>query len=318
MQSDCNLVLRDSSNNAIWASNTGCKAPSPGPAPPSPTPGPPPGPLPPIPDKVWFGWWGGKPNETFALSADTASIIFDPIPSDADIDKYGGQNGVRFLYPAFMYFCQEQQMTGACTLFGDYESRWNAAVPKLAQYLKDQKIVGFTAGDQRLCGKKNMKTSLSTWNTMLSTIRNSFPRGTSIIYTNECRSTFDEGNCPFDKVPSTIDWIGFDRYRSDSNSDFFKTQIKEVYEQQVYPKLNSHQKIAVTPEVTHDNEKDWKDCDDKCRAKVELQDAHDFVDWQKSDSRIAFVCPYRLDNLVSNTYAGDLRDFWNNYGKGTK
>jgi hypothetical protein len=55
MQSDCNLVLRDNSNNAIWASNTICKSPAPGPAPPAP---PPPPPL------------GYKPNIIFHLADD--------------------------------------------------------------------------------------------------------------------------------------------------------------------------------------------------------------------------------------------------------
>merc|ERR1712151_532641 len=105
--------------------------------------------------------------------------------------RYGGTS-LRFLYPAFKFFCQEQAETGACTLFSDFQSRWNAAVPRMQQLLASQKILGFSIGDERICGSK-FKTSLSDWETMINTIRSSFPdRSKAIIHTNECGGTFGE------------------------------------------------------------------------------------------------------------------------------
>lgn len=318
-QCDCNVVLRDASGNSLWATNTGCQIPvpspsSPGPSPTSPGPSPSVGPLPPVPDKIWFGWWGGAPDNTWDKSIESASLLFDPIPADNDIDQLGGSNGVRFLYPAFMFFCQEQAMTGACTLFSDYQSRWATAIPKLTNYLRHGKILGFNIGDERICGTKQ-KSSVADWNTIISTIRASFPRGQAIIYTNECASSFEDGT-PIKTIPDGLDWISFDHYRSNKDSGFID-DLRKRYEENLYPKLASHQMVSIIPEVTCDDKK-WDDCDSKCCAKVELQDAKDAMDWQSKDSRIAFINPYRLDDLVNNKYGMELYDYWKNVGQGTK
>ena len=162
--------------------------PSPGPSPPSPTPGG----LPAIPDKLWFAWWGaktGKDDDSYTgPGTECASVVMDPQPKDKDIDKYGASD-TRFLYPAYNILAKcKDDMTGDCDLRDDIAERWKEAVPKLTQYLKDKKILGFTLGDERVCHGM----SLEDWTTMADTMRKSFPRGTAIIYGNECGSTFFE------------------------------------------------------------------------------------------------------------------------------
>ena len=66
-------------------------------------------------------------------------------------------------------------------------------------------------------------------------------------------------------------------------------------------------------------------CDDKCTAKVELQDAKDAIEWAHKDSRIALVAPYAwwrdgkvekgLDQLKD---ADDLKKFWIDFGTSTR
>ena len=280
---------------------------------PPPPPSPSPGPLPPVPDKLWFGWWGGEPDGSWNTSAESASLLFDPMPPDDVIDQYGGNDGLRFLYPSYMHFCQEQRTTGTCTLFPDYRSRWEAAVPKIHQYLVDGKILGLFIGDELICGAKQ-KTPVADWLSIISTVRSSFPRGTAILYTNECQSTVTSGS-PVKTFPDELDWVSVDKYRSHKEPGFI-AELEDFYKANVYPMMASHQKVAIIPEVTHD--KHWDGCDDECVAKVELQDAKDAVDWQEKDSRVAFINPYRLDDLVTNKDADDLRKFWYDFGKGTR
>ena len=173
----------------------------------------------------------------------------------------------------------------------------------------DQKILGFNVGDERICGNDKHGTSVGDWNTIINTMRNSFPRGQAIIYTNECASTFENtANFNLD-IPDSLDWIGFDRYYSKSDTHgFIKNTLKPAYEKYLYPKLKDHHKVAITPQVTN------------CQklGKNELDDAKDAVAWAQSDPRVTFILPYRLDDLEGHCKGSDLYNFWVNYGKGTK
>ena len=179
---------------------------------------------------------------------------------------------------------------------------------------------------------------------MADTMRKDFPRGTAIIFGNECGSTFFKEDLipkalciplpPIPEswaagvslllpvqVPDSIDWISVDKYHKD-DKDGFVDKLRGLYEQYIYPKLASHQKVGVSPRVGPCKEdQDCPDPDDESKAaEVELDDAKEFVDWQKSDDRIAFMIPYRLDDFVrmKGGKADDLRDYWYDYGKGTK
>ena len=107
--------------------------------------------------------WGSTP-EVYPWS----SIAWDDIP-DSDIDQYGGPN-LRFFYDVAKYFCVD---TDNCDIYPDYQDRWNNAVPKMTQLLKDQKILGFFLGDEVICNNKGTGPT----NTMANTVRNTFPRG---------------------------------------------------------------------------------------------------------------------------------------------
>ena len=206
----------------------------------------------------------------------------------------------------------------------------------MKQLLQDEKILGFMIGDERV--DKHMP--IPDWETMIHTVRNSFPRGTAIIYANDfvCgdsthRNQTLEGrrrrkdppppppNC-LSSIPPALDWISSDKYRQDTASGFIG-KIKQMYQRAIYPKLQDHQKVAVIPGVGHpiDN---FKICDDSCTAQIELQDAKDTVAWAQSDSRVALVAPYRWSATGSETGlkqlsdADDLRNYWQNFGKGTK
>lgn len=287
--------------------------PTPPPTPPAP-PAPTPGPLPQIPQKMWFGYWGNHPDDG---SYDHSSLVFDN-PSDDDIDQHGGP-GLRFLYPAFKFFCQEQAESNVCTLYDDYQSRWDAAVPRMQQLLQEQKILGFSIGDERICGCKPGRSSVSDWETMINAIRASFPdRGTAIIHTNECKGTFSNDGC-INSVPEGLDWIIFDKYRSDDNSDFFNKYIKDVYKDSVFPKMHDHQKIGLGPQVSYDGNK-FGDC--STIAKAELSDAKDSVAWAESDDRIMFITPYayrdwpKIEGKCDE--AKELMDYWVQFGRGTQ
>ena len=223
-------------------------------------------------------------------------------------------------------------------MYPDYQARWNAAVPQMRQYLSQQKILGFFACDECICHGAGDQLNI-----MIKTVRATFPRGTAIIYANECGSTFDcsdhasidtaENTTEFGQakamkgsVPAELDWISIDRYRTNSDPGHMPGLRKHCYEDIIYPLMHDHQKVAIIPQVGHPKD-DYKICDDECTAGVELQDAKDAVAWAQSDSRVALVAPYSwkrhditqaetgLDEMGSNT---DLKAFWISYGQGTK
>jgi len=307
-QSDCNMVLRDSALNALWATNTSCR----------PAPGPAPGPLPPLPQKLWFGMWGsnlGGSANPFLFS----SVIWDDIPSDATIQQYGGPAS-RFLYPTGKFFCKDFGETGLCTLLPDFQARWDAGVPQMRALLQSQKILGFFLGDELTCGGKRGADAYKAVVTMANAVRSSFPRGSAIIYTNECGSLYGTGV----KVPDAIDWISIDHYRKDAKPGFISQLKKDYYEDRVYPMMAPHQKVGIVPQVGHPKD-NTVICSDSCTAKVELQDAKDAVAWAKGDPRVALIAPYAwrrdgkvevgLDQLGDN---GDLKNYWITFGKGTR
>lgn len=122
-------------------------------------------------------------------------------------------------------------------------------------------------------------------------------------------------------MPDSIDWISIDKYHKKIKDNVpFVDKLRSKYEQYIYPKLNSHQKVAISPRVGCDSEaRDCPDPDDSAEnAKVELDDAHRFQSWQRNDPLIAMMSPYRLDDLVVADDADDLRDFWYKWGKSTK
>jgi hypothetical protein len=264
---------------------------------------------------MWFGFWGAD-----ADAYGSSSLYWDGPVDDATIESQGG-GGMRFMYQATKIFCQEQQVSGQCTLFSDFQARWDAAVPKLAQYLKESKILGFFVGDEQIC---RTKSAVAGWTTIANTMRNSFPRNTAIIWGNECGSTFGDSDkkAVVDKVPDAFDWISIDHYRSDKSGDFVN-DLKDMYNKYIYPKLQSHQKVAVIPQVGHPKD-NFKICDDKCTASIELQDAKDVLSWARGDSRVTMIAPYRWSasgketGLKQMTDADALKGFWFDFGKGTK
>ena len=306
MQGDCNLVLYNDDSSVGWSSNTSCS--SPGPAPGPGPPGPDPSSLPNVPNKpMWFGFWGSNPDVY-----SSSSLVWDGI-TEADIDQHGSPN-LRFMYPAYKFFCQEQSLSGHCTLFPDYQSRWNNAVPKLVQLLKDQKILGFFAGDEMICSNK----AVGPTNTMIDTIRATFSKGKAIIWINECGSTFREHS-----MPANADWVSLDHYRSSKDEDYIG-KVKNDYDEAIFKKLHDGQRVVVIPGVGHPKD-NFKICDDKCTAALELKDAKDMVEWAHDDGRIAGIMPYAwmrdghvefgLNQMSDN---GDLLSYYQKLGRSTK
>merc|ERR1719506_1775119 len=194
---------------------------------------------------------------------------------------------MRFLYQIGSYFADGDR--GTWTWHSDYQSRWNAAIPKLTQLLKDRKILGFMLPDE--CVDKGL--SIDHWETMIKTVRATFPRGSSIIYAsdNVCGDdTNDPAKC-IKHLPDELDWISSALYRDDqsTSSKELIAKYKEKYNQQIYPKLKSHQRVGINPGV---GRLDKSICSDKCQAEIELNDAKEFVAWVKSDQRVGVVMPY--------------------------
>jgi len=229
------------------------------------------------------------------------------------INKHGG-GGLRFLYPAFVHFCEEEEMTGMCTLKDDYEDQWNAAVPELTRLLGDGKMIGFTVGDERVCSNGKHGTPVEDLVTMIDTIRASFPdRKKAIIHYNECGGTFggdpnhggeDCDGAAMEDVPEGIDWINIDHYRSDDTDDDFMDNLKQYHEECIYPKMHSHQKICITPGTTSEV------CPDEETCK---KDAEYTVDWAESDDQVGCITAYRWDSMEDLDNWPDLKDFWIDY-----
>ena len=83
---------------------------------------------------LWFGMWGSI-SEIYPWS----SIVWDSVPP-SDIDQYGGPS-LRFFYDVTQIFCNGDIHN--CQMHPDYQQRWNNALPKAPQLLKDKKILGF-------------------------------------------------------------------------------------------------------------------------------------------------------------------------------
>jgi len=224
---------------------------------------------------------------------------------------------MRFLYPAGQYFCSSDG-NKHWTWFPDYQSRWNSAVPKLTNLLKQRKIMGFIIGDE------SVDKGLSTdhWETIIKTIRATFPRGEAIIYANDyiCDDNANPAPPCISHIPAELDWISSAKYRDPPDkSSGFVDSVRHFYKDNIYSKLASHQKVAVVPMIGPAQDI----CNDKCFAQVELQDAKDFVAWAESDSRVALIAPYVWDGgtgegLVDMDDADDLKQYWQKYGRATK
>lgn len=260
-----------------------------------------------VPQKpLWFGMWGSDQD-----SNGFSSLVWDAV-QDSDVDQHGGGD-LRFLYPVWKFFCQEQQQTGVCTLYSDYQSRWDNAVSKMKQYLSSGKIIGFFPGDERICKMKGTGVT----DTIINTVRNDFPKGTAIIYINECGSTWPEHS-----MPEGADWVSVDRYRGDKDQDYVK-DVKKIYDD-IFKKLHSGQKVGLCPGVGHPRDHE-KICDDECTANVELQDAKDFVEWAHSDDRVIFIAPYAWMRdgqievgLNQMSHNDELKQFYKKLGQSTK
>ena len=123
-------------------------------------------------------------------------------------------------------------------------------------------------------------------------------------------------------MPANVDWVSSDHYRTKSSDDYLH-DVKEMYAP-IFSKMHGHQRAVLIPGAGHPKDH-HKMCDDQCTAKVELQDAKDFVDWAKSDSRIVGVMPYSwmrdgqveqgANQLSGN---GDLLKFYADLGRSTK
>jgi hypothetical protein len=266
--------------------------------------------LPDIPDvDIWVGFWG-----TRKAAYDVASLAFDnsgPAYTTEKIEKHGG-GGLRFLYPVFVFFCEEEEMTNTCTLKDDYKDQWKAAVPMLTQLLKEGKIIGFTVGDERVCGDGHHGTPVKDLVKMIDHVRESFPdRSKAIIHYNECWKTFgyEDDNCKhaaMDDVPEGLDWINIDHYRKSDTDDDFMDKLKKYHEECIYPKMHKHQKICITPGTTSEVCPNEKTC---------LKDAKYAVNWAESDDKVGCITVYRWDDMddLDDGEWSDLKDYWIDY-----
>ena len=268
-------------------------------------------PPPPILDQLWFGVWASDVD-----SRNFTSLVWD-CWDDETIEQQG-EAALRFLYQVGNFFCSYEG-NKTWSFYPDYQARWNRVVPKLRQLLVAQKILGFMIGDESV----DKGLSIEQWETIIQTVRATFPQGTAIIYANDyvCSSTSKPDTPCVRRIPDALDWISSATYRSNSSSGFIGS-IRASYENHIYPKLHSHQKIAVIPEVGQASYP--RICDDECMARIELQDAKDTVAWARSDSRVALIAPYLWTTqgndggLKDMSGANDLKKYWEDFGRSTK
>ena len=260
----------------------------------------------------YFGFWGDD-NRTAAFT----NLSWDPAPTNDTLAQMPVGGPRRYLFPSWRYFCQEQVVYAKCTLFPDYQRRWDEAVPFLARLLQEQKILGFLTGGERV----SHNTSCSTWSILANTVRKSFPVSTgAVIYANEGISTFQDKLCD---VPAAYDWISMDYFRADARTGYI-AGLRKLYETVLYPRLAPHQQVVILPQTGQVLDVGVV-CNDTCTADLELQDAHDAVQWSQDDGRVAMLAPYAWSRggaekgLVEMAAEGGgasakLLAFWKNYG----
>ncbi len=260
----------------------------------------------------YFGFWGDD-NRTAAFT----DLSWDPAPTNETLARMPAGGRRRYLFPSWRYFCQEQVVYAKCTLFPDYQRRWDAAVPFLARLLREEKILGFLTGGERV----THNTTCSTWSILANTVRASFPVSTgAVIFANEGISTFQDKLCD---VPAAYDWISMDYFRADAGTGYV-AGLRRLYETVLYPRLAPHQKAVVLPQTGQVFDVGVV-CNDTCTAELELQDAHDTVQWSRDDARLAMIAPYAwsrgapekgLAELAAEggEASANLLAFWKNYG----
>ena len=186
-----------------------------------------------------------------------------------------------------------------------------------------------------MIGDESVDKGLPTdhWETIIETIRATFPRGTAVIWASDW--VCSEPNCTnggkpcscIERIPAALDWISSAIYRTNSSSGFIGSVVRASYENHIFPKLASHQKVAVIPQVVVND----GPCDDACMARIELQDAKDSVAWARNDSRVALIAPYLWRSQgcdghgcdlglkeVRGAGTDDLRTYWEDFGRSTK
>merc|ERR1719213_930729 len=85
-------------------------------------------------------------------------------------------------------------------------------------------------------------------------------------------------------------------------------ELNEYHELCAYPKMHSQQRICITPGTTSEVCPNEKTC---------LQDAKYAVKWAESDEKVAFITPYRWDDMeeVDDGEWSDLKDYWIKYAR---
>ena len=124
-------------------------------------------------------------------------------------------------------------------------------------------------------------------------------------------------------MPANADWVSIDHYRSSKDEDYIG-KVKNDYDEAVFKKLHDGQKVVVIPGVGHPKD-NFKICDDKCTAALELKDAKDMVEWAHDDGRIAGIMPYAwmrdghvefgLNQMSDNS---ELLSYYQKLGRSTK
>ena len=261
----------------------------------------------------FFGFWGDD-NRTDAFT----DLSWDPAPSADTLARMPAGGRRRYLFPSWRYFCREQVVYAKCTLFPDYQRRWDAAVPFLSRLLREEKIAGFLTGGERV----THNTTCSTWSILADTVRASFPVSSgAVIYANEGIATFRDKLCD---VPASYDWISMDYFRAGSGKGYI-AGLRGLYETVLYPRLAPHQRVVVLPQTGQVFDVGVV-CNDTCTAEIELQDARDAVRWSREDPRVAMLAPYAwsrgppekgLAELAAEggEASADLLAFWENYGR---
>jgi hypothetical protein len=135
-------------------------------------------------------------------------------------------------------------------LFPDFEKRWALLVDELEPWVANSTVRGFHIGDE-LCWGGLPFADLDRMATMVAaTVWASPPAEPLIIYCNEAAGPIVHDidafgvKVNYTHVPRGIDWVSFDFYNPPA------AYVRKWYEQNLYPKMSSHQRALLVPDAS--------------------------------------------------------------------
>ena len=180
----------------------------------------------------------------------------------------------------------ELKLINGKALYPNWQAIWNTQVPVMNQLIANGTVAAIFLGDELYCGGTR-GNSLATWTAFANAVKASCPGAD--LWANECGTSLSQSGFA---IPPGLDAISVDQYHMDGYvKDWVKKEVKEkIYEQTIYPKLASHQRVFLVPGSF--SSKLNKKCDADCYKDMIINDIEDYTSWALSDPKVWGVVPW--------------------------